>query len=164
MIIPAKQQCLKILKENNVPDNIIAHLNAVHDFSIQLCDVLEKRGIHVNRNLVAAGALLHDIKKTSQNDHVIEGYEFIKSLGFPEVALLVRKHSIVHLQDEEFIPETWEEKIVFYADKRVQGDKVVSIEERFEYARKRYKKPDIEEEFELTKKIEKEVLGDNKLQ
>lgn len=164
MIIPTKQQCLKILKENSVPDNIIAHLNAVHDFSIQLCDVLEKRGIHVNRDLAASGALLHDIKKTSSNDHVIEGYEFIKSLGFPEVALLVRKHSLVHAQNKDFAPKTWEEKIVFYADKRVQGDKVVSIDERFEYARKRYKKPDIEEEFELTKKIEEELLGDEKIE
>jgi len=115
MTIPSKEQCLKILKENNVPDNIVAHLKAVHNFSIQLCDVLEKRGVHVNRDLVAAGALLHDIKKTSSDDHVIGGYEFIKSLGFPEVALLVRKHSLVHLQSDDFTPKTWEEKIVFYA-------------------------------------------------
>ena len=33
---------------------------------------------------------------------------------------------------------TWEEKIVFYADKRVVDDKIVSLEERLKYIKNRY--------------------------
>ncbi|MBI2652827.1 HD domain-containing protein [Candidatus Woesearchaeota archaeon] len=164
MIIPTREECLKILKENNVPDNVIAHCKAVCDFSMKIVDLLEKKGINVNRDLVAAGALLHDIKKINSDDHIIEGYEFIKSLGFSEVALLIKKHGLYHLENEDFVPKTWEEKAVFYADKRVKNDKIVSINERFEYIKQRYKKDDVEKEIMFTKKIEKELLGDEKLQ
>jgi len=162
MTIPTKEECLKILKYNNVPDNIIAHSKAVCDFAMKVVDLLEKGGVKVNRDLVRAGALLHDVKKLS-NNHVIEGYEFIKSLGFPEVAIIIKKHGLYNINEESFVPNTWEEKIVFYADKRVRGDKVVSIEERFEYIKKRYKRDDVEEEINFTKNIEKELFGDEEL-
>jgi len=89
MIIPTKEECLKILKDNNVPNNVIAHLKAVCDFAMKICDVMEKRGINVNRDLVAAGALLHDIKKINSDDHVIKGFEFIKSPSKNAVAVMV---------------------------------------------------------------------------
>ena len=164
MIIPTKEECLKILQENNVPDNIIAHSKLVCNVAMKIVDLLEKKGININSDLVAAGALLHDVKKLSPNDHIIDGHEFIKSLGFPEVALLIKKHGLVHVQDEEFIPASWEEKIVFYSDKRVKNDKIVSVDERFEYIRKRYKREEVEQEMEFTKKIEKELIGDEKIE
>ena len=163
MKLPTKEECLNILKDNNVPDNVVAHLKAVHDFSIKICDVLEKRGINTNKDLVAAGALLHDVKKISPNDHVAEGYELVKSLGYPEVASVIKKHGIYHLDEEEFQPKTWEEKIVFYADKRVRGNKFVSVDERFEYIKQRYKKEDVGKEINFTKRIENELLGNEKI-
>lgn len=163
MIIPTREECLKILKDNNVPDNIIAHSNLVCDVALKIADLLEKRGIKVNKGLVAAGALLHDVKKTSQNDHVIEGFKLLKSLGFEEVAEVMKKHGLYNFDKEEFVPKTWEEKIVFYADKRVKNDRIVSVDERFEYIKQRYKKEDIEKELNFTKNIEKELLGDEKI-
>ena len=163
MNIPSKEECIKILKENNVPDNIIAHTSKVCDFSMKVVDVLEKRGMEVNRQLVVAGALLHDLKKLSPNDHVIEGHECVKSKGYPEVAELIKKHGLANLDKEDFVPKTWEEKIVFYADKRVKNDTVVSVDERFEYIKKRYNYPEIENEKLFTKNIERELLGDEKI-
>ena len=163
MTIPTKEVCLKILKENNVSDNIIAHSEAVCDFAMKVADLLKKRSIHVNRNLVAAGALLHDIKKINSDDHVVEGFELVKSLGFPELAQVIKKHGLAHLKEQEFVPKTWEEKIVFYADKRVKSDKIVSVDERFEYIKQRYKKDDVAKEINFTKRIEKELLGNEKL-
>ena len=37
-------------------------------------------------------------------------------------------------------PQTWEEKILNYADKRVAHDKIVSLEQRRQDALKRYQK------------------------
>ena len=143
MKIPSKSECLKILKDNNVPDNIIAHLESVQDFSMKLADYLDKKGIKVNRELVSAAAMLHDIKKLSPK-HEIAGSEFVKSLGYPEVAVLIMKHGLSNLDKEEFIPKTWEEKIVFYSDKRVNGSKIVSLDGRFDYIRQRYNKKEVE--------------------
>ena len=163
MKIPTKEECLKILKENNAPDNIIAHSEQVCNVALKIANSLEKRGIKLNRNLIAAASLLHDVKKLSPNDHVVEGCKFIKSLGYPEVAGVIQKHGLQHVDDESFEPKTWEEKIVFYADKRVKGNKIVSVDERFEYVKKRYSHYDVEKELEFTKKIEKELLGDERL-
>ena len=139
--IPTKDECINLLRHNNVPDNIIAHLRAVCDFSMKVCDILEKRNIKVKRELVAAAALLHDIKKLEPGEHELEGAKYIESLGYPEVAMLIKKHGLKHCHEEEFRPRTWEEKIIFYSDKRVNGNKVVSVDDRFEYIKQRYFRP-----------------------
>ena len=164
MKIPTKEECFQILKDNNVPDNIIAHSEQVCNVAMKIADLLEKKGTNINRDLAAAGALLHDVEKLSPNDHVIEGFEMVKSIGYPEVASVIKKHGLAHMKEEDFIPKTWEEKIVFYADKRVKGSKIVSVDERFEYIGQRYKKEDIENEITFTKKIEKELLGNEKIE
>ena len=163
MEIPTKEECLKILKENSVPDNIIAHSKAVCNIALKIADLLEKKGIKLNRNLIVAASLLHDVKKLSLNDHVAEGFELLKSLGFEKVAEVIKKHGLYHLGKDDFTPKTWEEKIVFYADKRVKGNKIVSVDERFEYIKQRYKKENVEKELNFTKKIEKELLGNEKI-
>ena len=48
-------------------------------------------------------------------------------------------------------------------DKRVKNDKVVSVDERFEYIRQRYDHYGIKKELEFTKKVEKELLGDEEI-
>ena len=163
MKIPTREECLKILKDNRVPDNIIAHVKVVCDFSMKVVDILEKRGIKVNRELVAAGALLHDVKKLSEGEHELEGARLMESMGYPEVAQLIKKHGLKYCHDEEYKPKSWEEKAVFYSDKRVKYDKVVGVDERFEYIKQRYKKEHVEEEIKLTKEIEEELLSDEKI-
>jgi uncharacterized protein len=158
MKIPTKAQCFQILKDNSVPDNVIAHTSKVCEVSLKIADLLIKKGIGVNKDLVAAGALLHDVKKLSPNDHVIEGHDLMNSLGYSEVGQIIKKHGLANIDEEEFIPKTWEEKIVFYADKRVKNDKIVTVEKRFEYIKLRYKRKVIEKELNFTKAIEKELL------
>lgn len=157
MTIPTKEDCLKLLQENGTPANIIAHTSAVHDFAMELVDRLEKQGHVVNRGLVAAGALLHDIEKVKK-DHITAGHDLLRRKGHPEVARIVVKHGLEHLDDPRFVPQTVEEKIVFYADKRVKNTTVVTVEERFADIRERYKGPSINEEYKLVKKIEAELL------
>jgi len=187
MKIPTKEECLRLLKKNKVRDNIIAHTKKVCEFSLKVCSVLEERGIKVNRDLVAAAALLHDIKKLEPGEHEIKGAKYIESLGYPEVGILIKKHGLRCLFYREFIPRTWEEKIIFYSDKRVKHDKIVSVDDRFEDIKQRYfgftkglnnsskskilqtakslqyKREDVEKEIKFTKDIEKELLGNKML-
>lgn len=163
MIIPTKDECIRILKESGVPANIIAHSQKVCEVALKICGILEKKGINISKDLVAAAALLHDIAKVKEGDHVINGSEIVKSLGFPEVARVISKHGLAHLDEEECRPKSAEEKIVFYADKRVKHDHIVSVEKRFEYIRERYKSPNVEMEYKFTKEIEEELLENEEI-
>jgi len=155
--IPSREECLDILNKNKTPSNVVEHCKIVCKVAEEITDKLIENGIKVNKKLVTAAALLHDIER-EKVDHIKEGITLIKNLGFPEVAEVMRKHSLHGIEDENRQPKTIEEKIVFYADKRVKGNEIVSIEERFEDLRKRYNL-DFTKELEFTKKIEEELIN-----
>ena len=156
MNIPSREQCLEILKNNKTPSNVIGHSKTVCKVAESIVKKLIKKGIKVNKELVIASALLHDIERHKE-DHVVKGAELIKKLGYPEIANVISKHTLYKVEMEENQPHTIEEKIVFYADKRVKNDKVVSLEERYDDLKKRHD-VDLSYEMEFTKKIGKELL------
>jgi putative nucleotidyltransferase with HDIG domain len=153
--IPTKEECMAILTNNKTPSNIIDHCKTVCKVAEEVADKLINKGTEVNKSLVIAAAMLHDIERTKDN-HVVEGTKLIKSMGFPEVAEVVKKHGLYKLEDEDIKPRTTEEKIVFYADKRSKGNEVVTLKERIEDLKKRYNK-DFKEEFKFAEKIEEEL-------
>ena len=158
--IPSKLECLSILAKNKTPSNVIEHCKAVCKVAEEIADNLIKKGIDLNKDLVVASALLHDIER-EKKDHIEEGAKLINSLGFPEVSEVIKKHSLYKIEDPQRQPKTYEEKIVFYADKRVKGSKIVSLEERFADLKKRYN-IDLKKEFEFSKKVEKELMVEDK--
>src|SRR3989338_9030746 len=131
MNIPSREQCLQILKNNKTPSNVIEHCKVVAKVAEGIAEKLIKKGRKVNKELVIAGALLHDIERHKDN-HVARGAELVKKFGYPEVAKVVSKHTLYEVEIEENQPKTFEEKIVFYADKRVKNDKVVSLKGRYD--------------------------------
>lgn len=154
MSIPSKEQCLSILKENKTPSNVIGHSMTVCNFALDLADKLGKKGITVNKDLITAASLLHDIERV-RDGHVAAGVKLLKKLGFPEVAEVISKHTL-HKLDEKHL-KTVEEKILFYADKRVKDDKIVSLNERIESLEKKYN-VDLKKEFGFAKKIEEKLI------
>lgn len=155
MNIPSKEECMSILTKNKTPSNVIEHCRIVCKVAEDIANKLIKKGIKINKELVIASALLHDIERAKDN-HTIEGAKLLKSMGFPEVSEIVGKHSL-HRLEEDRKPKTIEEKIVFYADKRVIENKIVSLKERFETLEKGYN-INLSKEFEFTKKIEEELI------
>ncbi len=153
--IPSRKQCLDILNKNKTPSNVVEHSKTVCKVAEDIADKLTKKGVSVNKDLVIAAALLHDIERL-KDSHVAEGAKLLKSMGFPEVSEVIRKHSLYNLEDPKKQPKTVEEKIVFYADKIVKGNKIVSLEERFEALEKTYN-VDLSKELAFTKKIEEEL-------
>ena len=154
--IPSRDECLDILTKNKTPSNVIEHCKAVCRLSEEVADNLIADGIKVNKKLVIAAALLHDVERIKEN-HVKVGAKLIKSLGFPEVAKVMVRHSMYQIEDSKNIPKTVEEKIVFYADKRALGGKIVSLKERFDDTKKRYN-IDFSQEFKFAIKIEEELV------
>ena len=155
MNIPTRKECLDILNNNKTPSNVIEHCKTVCKVAEEIVEKLIKNGTQVNKELVIAGALLHDIER-AKDDHVIRGANLIKKLGYPEVAEVIAKHTLYKIKNKTNQPKTVEQKIVFYSDKRVKGNEIVSLEERYKDIKERYG-VDLIEEFELVKEIGKEL-------
>ena len=154
--IPTKEECIEILNKNKTPSQVIQHCKTVCKVAEEIADKLIAKGINVNKKLVTAAALLHDVERV-KGDHIKEGIKLLKSLGFPEVSRVIGKHSLYKIEEPERQPKTFEEKIIFYADKRCIGNKVVSLKERFDCLEKTYNM-NLSKEFEFTKKVKEELM------
>ena len=156
MNIPDRKECKSIIARYKTPANIIEHSEIVCKLAEETADKLISKGIDVNKNLVIAAALLHDMLRHKEN-HVIEGANLIRSLGYPKVAEVMRKHTIYWHENEKVLPATIEEKILLCADNNVMGNKIVSLKERIEESEKR-NKIDLSEEFEICNEFEKQLV------
>ncbi|MBN1502995.1 HDIG domain-containing protein [Candidatus Woesearchaeota archaeon] len=140
MNLPSREECFELLKKEGTPKNIITHSVIVTKIAVLLATKLIEKGIKINVELVEKASLLHDIKKwdeikkNKKATHGVDGESFLTG-KYPELANLVKKHMLYEVLVGL---NSWEEKIVNYADKRVNHDKIVSLKERFSYLEKRY--------------------------
>jgi len=137
-----------MMEQYGMFDNIRAHSLAVAGVAeAVLTGLTETNGKRINlpeKGLVLAGALLHDIAKTIclQQDclHAQTGRDICLRHGFPAIAEIVCEHVLL----KEFSIERYAQgifyakEIVYYADKRVRHDTIVSLEERLTYILERY--------------------------
>lgn len=140
--IPPKRECLHLLCDADMPQHIQVHSQLVCQVALTITDGLIAAGVKINRRLVRASALLHDITKprsfkTGEN-HAQTGGEYLTDMGFHEVGDIVRQH--VMLDHYFAAAEPSEAEVVNYADKRVLHDRVVLLDDRMTYIKKRYAK------------------------
>ncbi len=146
--IPSLNQCLDFIERYEMLDNIRGHSFRVARVAELLVDGLIEAGRAPaplpSRELVIAGALLHDIAKTEclngKCRHDDQGQEICIALGFPEIGEIVKEHVILLEFKEDMYKKGFfdAKEIVYYADKRVRHDEVVSLERRLEYIIDRY--------------------------
>jgi len=137
--IPSREECDELMAKYRMLPNIIAHSRQVMRVSLAITDNL-RNGVSINRNLVMAAALLHDITKTrslrTREHHDQSGGELLRELGFASVGEIVKQHVI--LLDFNPQDKLEEREIVNYADKRVMHDRIVSLAQRVEDLVQRY--------------------------
>jgi uncharacterized protein len=137
--IPNKVECDELMARYSMLPHIVAHSLQVMRVSLALTDHL-KDGVTINRDIVIAAALLHDITKTrsleTKERHDASGGAVLRELGFPRIAEIVEQHVIIHNLNLEGNLE--EREIVYYADKRVMHDTIVTIKERVRDLIQRY--------------------------
>ena len=117
--------CHALLKAAGADTDLIAHCEAVAALADELCEVLAGKGIALDVPFIHHAALLHDLART-EKDHAALGAMWLKELGYPEIAEIVRQH---HDPDTMELNEA---AVVYIADKAVQGRKRVPIAERFD--------------------------------
>jgi uncharacterized protein len=140
--LPSPEEAVKILREAGCSDDVIKHCEAVARLAVQIAKRCLKNGVNVNVQLIRIGALLHDIgrSKTHKVHHAVVGAEIARSLGLPKpVISIIERHVGGGISSDEasklgwpsgsYMPETLEEKIVSYADKLIEGTRIVPIEE-----------------------------------
>lgn len=160
MRIPPRKECLQMLSDTHMPDHIQAHSRLVCRVALKLTDALIAAGVPLNRSLVTASALLHDITKprsfTTGENHSQTGGEYLTDMGYPEVGNVIRQHVILdaYFQDEN--PN--EAEIINYADKRVLHDRVVPLNDRMDYITERYAKTDLHRQWMKKMRSQTELL------
>ena len=143
--------------------------------AIRISEIFKNKEIPINCDLILAGALLHDIGRSQSHniDHGIIGGQILKTHGFPaELVSIVEKHIYAGISADEardfglpamnYIPRTYEEKIVAYADNISKTNELLTLEQvlmRF----KRYL-PDTHSILVRVRELDKEIttlLNDN---
>jgi len=132
-------ECYEFMAKYCMLPNILAHSRQVMRVSLAITDNL-KDGVPINRNLVMAAALLHDITKSRSlktgEPHDQSGGELLRELGFARIGEIVKQHVI--LLDFNPKEKLEEREIINYADKRVMHDRIVSLSERLKDLIQRY--------------------------
>jgi len=143
--LPSISQSLGWLIGQNANNNLLLHSQAVASVSYLLAVWLRNRGNPIDPVLAHRGGLLHDIAKLKDNDtddmgidHALKGSQVLLNAHQQRLAEIASSHLISCLKDEERSPKTWEQKIVNYADKLVEGQMIVTLEERIQAICKRY--------------------------
>ncbi|MFT4303639.1 MAG: HDIG domain-containing metalloprotein [Candidatus Woesearchaeota archaeon] len=137
------EQCILLLKENDISKKIFLHSRKVNAVAKLIASKLINKGVDINYDLVDNASLLHDIKKEYclKNDrdefHEEDGALLLKKLGFPNIGNVIFNHRTDQIIRKEGLTD-WESKIVYYADKRVQHDTIVSINQRINDGKIRY--------------------------
>ena len=144
-MIPTVKECFEFIEKYEMLENIRAHSIVVEKVANLIAGGLINTGVDLVIEKVTAGALLHDIGKSicleTGGDHAVKGEEICVQNRLEEIADIVREH--VTLQSYKPGAAICEKEIIYYADKRVNHDSVVSLEERLAYLLKRYGRNDI---------------------
>jgi uncharacterized protein len=164
--IPTVETCLQLMDDYRMLDNIKAHSKVVARVAELITSgFMQRNGEALNLDLVISASLLHDIAKTqcldSRCDHAKMGGEICREHGFTEIADIVEEHVVIKSNGSGRITE---KEIVYYADKRVNHDKVVSLHDRLDYILERYARNNavrhdlIQQNFDKCLKMEKKIF------
>jgi len=185
-----KEEILKLYKEFRVPAHVVGHMQQVSKVCEILADNLMQNEIEIRKKPLMDAALVHDVLRvcdflefkpesfpqpTTQEDvdkwleirekygkigHIKAMAQVLTERGEDEIAMLVTKHGFFEIDDLN----TWEEKIMYYADKRVDGERIVSLDKRFSEGRKRNMQDDDIDELLLETEIKVKSLEEEFIQ
>jgi HD domain-containing protein len=149
MTVPGRVEAAELLLSLDPPAWLLRHGRAVAEIAAWLAARIAGRGAPVDRRLVEAAALLHDVDKALPPDaperalpHGEGSAAWLSSRGHPELGGSVAAHPVTRLIDASssdawFATAPIEERIVAYADKRA-GRRLEPMAARFASWARRY--------------------------
>ncbi len=142
--LPDPQACYLWCLEQGFSYDLWQHVELVGALAYQLAIWLRKEGEKVNPILAHRGGLLHDLGKLTARrihtnaSHAEVAASLLNERQQAELAEIARRHIIYSIQDAATAPRTWEEKLVYFADKLAEGGQLVDVEERLEGLKNRH--------------------------
>jgi tRNA threonylcarbamoyladenosine biosynthesis protein TsaE len=191
--LPSDTQINTWREEVKTPENVRQHCDAVSSFAQKLADHVLQHNRVVRKDALQKAAQLHDLLRfidfhpqaspegvTIPQDYsrtwkqIQKRYEglgheeacasFVSEKGYRELGAIIAVHGLHQTSPERI---TIEQQLLFYADKRVLFNSVVSLEERFDDFAKRYsngiRSPQHEKWFSEVRTLEKDLFPDGPL-
>lgn len=154
---PSYEDILQWRNDAMLPVHIQAHSDAVAKFSVQCAELLMQEGILIRPLLLQRAGELHDLFRfidfrpgaapagMKHDEKSMETWEqwkkhfpgmrheaacatFLREKKYEALARIIEVHGLQLPSPER---ATIEQKLLFYADKRMNGERIVSIDERF---------------------------------
>lgn len=151
----------RLYQKYQTPQQVIRHMRKVAEVADRLMDGMKMCGSRVR---VMQACLLHDLCR-AEKQHARVSAEVIRKEGYPAIAALVAVHHQAAYSEREAQGPLTEAELLFYADKRVQEDVLVSVEERFRESRKKCRSPEAcahhDAMLAKTLKIEKKIIKED---
>lgn len=137
--IPTVRECQMLWRRYGTTKEVTAHCRLVAEVARTLAVHLNCVGFHLNTELIVAAGYLHDLAK-GQPDHARAGAQILEELGYGKVGQIVACHTDLPLMKQSID----ESDLIYLADKYVAGDRLISLQERFEGSLRKFDdKPDI---------------------
>jgi len=187
--LPSRKDILHWRREVKLPKHIAQHCDAVGQFAKKLTIAMLERGVICRPLTLQKAGELHDLfrfldfriggwggKDSPENKkcwarwrrmfpelrHEAACAQFLSQRGYDALARIVEVHGLTLPSPHR---TTIEQKILFYADKRVRIDECVSLDERFHDFQKRYGKGIASKEHRIwyneAKRVERELFPPN---
>ena len=135
--IPSDSKCVEFLIDAGCKKRVVIHCATVR----AVADEMTAHIPEADKDLVTAGALLHDIGRSVDHSilHAYYGSQIAERLGLPRsIVDIILKHTGAGLDEQDveemglpqadYMPRTLEEKIVAHADNLVSDNRVVTHE------------------------------------
>jgi len=172
--IPTEEKIQALREKYETPENVIGHCEVCGQVARQICEAYG-----LDPLFTVTACRLHDLLRAldfmpgderrekliaefGEIQHEIAAGNLLTSLGYPELGRAIDTHRTSSLYRPEVHPLTLEEKIVYYADKRVKHTEIVSVAERFRDGRERnahLMRPEEHDLEERTLRIERELFS-----
>ncbi len=170
-MIPSEGEAMELHRKYKSGVYVVRHCQAVAMAALMLAEGFKQSGRQVDVKAVVAGALLHDIGRSRIQTvrHGVEGAEILEKEGVDQkVVDIVQKHvgaglapgeaKKLGLPDRDYIPRTLEERIVCFADKMVDSERVRPFGE--EIHRFTVKSHDVSRLLDLKRRLAEELGED----
>ncbi len=133
-VYPDEKTCGQMLEKYMTPDNVIEHCRQVNSLALRIADLLIEKGAAVNKKLLSAACLLHDIARL-EPEHETAGAKLLLTEGYPAVSRLIAAHMDL---PGDYSPEPDETALLYLSDKLFRYGKITTVDETLTKLRARY--------------------------